>query len=314
MRIILILGITFFTAASFSQPLLLNPKLVFIASDALSRNVALKFFHIPARRAAVEKEREVRFSELLPKAKVARIVVSRYSLWHTDKEQGTRKIKSLLSDLEKNRLEGPLTIPRTTLPWTLDFRLKFVDGKSMRFVTDFGLVAVEDSKGVWRVYRSLPANYKKVTFPENRIVFAKDATMLDRSSVPSFEAIKAAPKEHQRTVLDRPGRMMDLLDNQEVLRVLVTKYPGDYAEGLVRKAIVQLLSLEVEEAQPRITWAEGNNWFLECRLELGIRGAVRLVTDGWHFYLEDTRGYGWFSRISANEYRRGYDWPQMLPR
>ena len=124
MRIVLILGITFFTAASFGQPVLLNPKLVFVAGDALSKGDApLKFFHIPATRPSVEKEKELRFSELLPRAKVARIVVSRYSLWHTDNEQGIRQIKSLLADLEKNRLEGPLTIPRTTLPWTLDTTL-----------------------------------------------------------------------------------------------------------------------------------------------------------------------------------------------
>lgn len=311
----LILAILFCTTVSFCQPVILNPKLLVIAGDALSSSYALNNdFHIPASKPGVEIEKEVRFSDLLPKAKVARIMVSRYRFWYTDKDQGIRQVKDLLIDVEKNRLEGPIELARTTMPWTLDCRLNFVDGKSMRIVADYGLVAVEDSKGVWRVYRSLPAAYKKMNFAESNIVFAKGATALDTRSVPRFKARKAAPDERQRDTLNRIRSLTDLLDNQEVVRVVVTKYPSNIAEGPMRKAVAQLLSLEIEGARSSILWSEGNDWFLECRLELGINGLARLVTDGWHLYLEDTKGYGWFSRISPNEYIRGHERPQMLPR
>ena len=288
-------------AMVFGQQILTDPKLISIAADALWKpgDPRPTVFPIPLIEP-FENEQELRFRDLLPRAKVVRIIVDRYSSTYPAGEHRIRQLNGLLTDLENNKLEGPIAT-RACVFRSLELRLQFDGGESMRFIGEGGLVGVEDTQGMWRIYRSLPPSYQKSIFPETKIVFAKDAVELDNASLPGSSAKKADPLERQRINQRRTRLLVDLLDNPEVVRVVVTKYPPRYSEGPIRKTLTQLLSLEIDTTGSSIGWSEGSNWFLECRLELGIRGSARLVTDGWHIYLEDTEGYGWFARISHVE-------------
>ena len=99
---------------------------------------------------------------------------------------------------------------------------------------------------------------------------------------------------------DERGTLADMVKKKEVTRVVITRYPPKYSKARIRRAISQLFSLELYIAGSGITWSEGNNWFLECRLEFADGESAQLITDYWHLYLEDAKGYGLFARISGN--------------
>ena len=86
-----------------------------------------------------------------------------------------------------------------------------------------------------------------------------------------------------------------------MIRIVVTSYPRKYATGPMRTAIAQLFSLDLDITGSGIGWAENNDWFLECRLELEGGETAHLVTDTSHIYLEDPQGYGWFSRTRGGK-------------